>query len=903
MRKMSDIRYVTSSESGKNIYLDLNRNVDGYDYKKHSALIYGSVGLDVIVATEGEETDARNLLSSEDAILFSGAWADYEKDLTSESGAIVFTRTVNGNDEKIIVANGQIALTRDLLVFSDGAVLSNNARTELTKDLSVSASGLGTFWDNSVQSGSPETVVSADSDGSVTAYGLNTAGVSFAPSFEDVSLDLYGSNGVDSVYVTKGTEVIATKLLGGEDIVYFTGNWGDYDKDLTSVSGAIVFSRTVGGEEETVYVSNGQVAFTRDKLVFADGSITTDKVREALTTDPDADTDDLPDWNSGEKTPGLGWEPINFAVRDVNSNSVLAVYAEGTYKFQVTIPSDGFDATTTEIAAWNALASGQKPLATFDVNGQTVTAELSATSGYVLTFNVTLPANIPTGDDMSLVKLEPRGATNMTANGEAVKGEFSLPVSGAVIVDNGDPVFTSLASATVDENSSGLIATVTVNDTVDVDYSLSGVDSALFQINSLGQISVIDGSALNYEEQQSYEFVVTATDQFNNSSDQNFTLTLNDVNDRPVVDEIPVLSAVIGQSFSGSIASYFSDEDTGDSLTFSATGLPTGLTISSAGLVSGTATSSGVTTVTITATDSKGLTVSQAVDISVNNGLVISSVLDGVSELDVRSDIVLNFATTAVVGTGNITIRNVSNTTSKNGFDGENTSHSDIVIDVKSSAVHLSADGASVRIELPGDLDLSNNYSIVVDEGAFVNGSGDKFSAVAQGEIVFSTVTPSSSGQTAKVVDDSSNSLADGAKWFDHQLGNFGAGTYGAEVELKDTEAMLVIGRDTDSTYAITLSEGIYLGYDNFGDDDSIYIDQAYGSTTNIVSVDTISVGSGTGSYDSRLIFASSTGTAAVQLNIEGQDGEVADSFTVAEGGENSFELLLGANAQPVISG
>lgn len=900
---MSDIRYVTSSESGKNVFLDLNRNVDGYDYKKHSALIYGSIGLDVIVATEGEETDARNLLSSEDAILFSGAWADYQKDLTSESGAIVFTRTVNGSDEKVVVANGQIAFTRDLLVFADGAILSSDARTELTTDLSVSASGLGTLWDTSVQSGSPETVVSAAADGSVKAYADNAAGVSFAPSFEGVSLDLYGSNSSDSVYVTKGTEVYANKLLGGEDIIYFTGNWADYDKDLTSVSGAIVFSRTVGGAEETVYVSNGQVAFTRDKLVFADGSITTDKVREGLTVDPDAGTGDLPDWNSGDKTPGLGWEPTNFAVRDVNSNSVLAVYGEGTYKFQVTLPSDGFDATAAEIGAWNELANGQRPLATFDVNGQTVTAELSATSGYVLTFNVTLPANIPTGDDMSLVKLEPRGATNMTSNGEAVKGEFSLPVSGAVIVDNGDPVFTSVASATVDENSSGLIVAATVNDTVDVDYSLSGADSALFQINSLGQISAIDGSALNFEEQQTYEFVVTATDQFNNSSDQNFVLTLNDVNDRPAAEDIPVLSAVSGQSFSGNIASYFSDEDAGDSLTFSATGLPAGLTISSAGVVSGTATASGVSTATITATDSKGLTVTQTVDISVNNGLVISSVLDGVSELDVRSDIVLNFATTAVLGTGNITIRNVSNTTSKNGFDGESTSHSDIVIDVTSSAVNLSADGASVRITLPGDLDLSNNYSIVVDEGAFVNNSGDNFSAVAQGEIVFSTVTPSSSGQTAKVVDDSSNSLANGAEWFDHQLGNFGAGTYGAEVDLKDTEAMLVIGRDTDSSYAITLSEGIYLGYDNFGDDDSIYIDQAYGSTTNIVSVDTISVGSGTGNYDSRLIFASSTGTAAVQLNIEGQDGEVADSFTVAEGGENSFELLLGANAQPVISG
>lgn len=73
-------------------------------------------------------------------------------------------------------------------------------------------------------------------------------------------------------------------------------------------------------------------------------------------------------------------------------------------------------------------------------------------------------------------------------------------------------------------------------------------------------------------------------------------------------------NAVAGSAYSGSLAS---SGGTG-SVTWSATGLPPGLSISSAGVISGTATSPGVFPVTVTATDSGGGAYQQTQSTTIN---------------------------------------------------------------------------------------------------------------------------------------------------------------------------------------------------------------------------------------------------------------------------------------------
>ena len=100
--------------------------------------------------------------------------------------------------------------------------------------------------------------------------------------------------------------------------------------------------------------------------------------------------------------------------------------------------------------------------------------------------------------------------------------------------------------------------------------------------------------------QASYNVKITASDGIATAFG---TFTLS-VNRKPVITAIPDQTLTPGQAFSYNAASRFSDPD-GDSITYTATGLPAGVTLSTAGLFSGTP-SAGAYTITVQATDSRG---------------------------------------------------------------------------------------------------------------------------------------------------------------------------------------------------------------------------------------------------------------------------------------------------------
>lgn len=93
--------------------------------------VSGSGGINTVWVAPGSIIDARSLLASEDIIYFRGSWVDYSKSTTAVSGAIRFTRLVDGRLERVLVLNGSTTLGRDKLVFADGAVLTQNANTTL----------------------------------------------------------------------------------------------------------------------------------------------------------------------------------------------------------------------------------------------------------------------------------------------------------------------------------------------------------------------------------------------------------------------------------------------------------------------------------------------------------------------------------------------------------------------------------------------------------------------------------------------------------------------------------------------------------------------------------------------------------------------------------------------------
>ena len=96
------------------------------------------------------------------------------------------------------------------------------------------------------------------------------------------------------------------------------------------------------------------------------------------------------------------------------------------------------------------------------------------------------------------------------------------------------PAFTSAASANFAENGTGTAYDATADGDVGVSYSLSGTDSALFNINTgTGAVTFI--APPNYEAPADaggnnlYDFTVTATDGSGNTTDQAVALTVTNV--------------------------------------------------------------------------------------------------------------------------------------------------------------------------------------------------------------------------------------------------------------------------------------------------------------------------------------------------------------------------------------
>ncbi len=98
------------------------------------------------------------------------------------------------------------------------------------------------------------------------------------------------------------------------------------------------------------------------------------------------------------------------------------------------------------------------------------------------------------------------------------------------------------------------------------------------------------------------------------------------VNNAPQVVQ-PIDDQIIStnKSFSFNVSNKFADIDAGDTLTYSATGLPNGASIvANTGVISGTVSTTGIFAVTVTAADAEGLTVSDTFELTVANNKATS---------------------------------------------------------------------------------------------------------------------------------------------------------------------------------------------------------------------------------------------------------------------------------------
>ena len=116
----------------------------------------------------------------------------------------------------------------------------------------------------------------------------------------------------------------------------------------------------------------------------------------------------------------------------------------------------------------------------------------------------------------------------------------TVPDGKAVTKDTTPPTFISQNSVTVAENQTSAI-TLKADDQTRVSYSISGGDSTAFDVNATtGEVTF--KSAPDYETKNVYTFTATATDAMSNSSTQDITINISDV-DESVPNTAPIAIA------------------------------------------------------------------------------------------------------------------------------------------------------------------------------------------------------------------------------------------------------------------------------------------------------------------------------------------------------------------------
>lgn len=215
-----------------------------------------------------------------------------------------------------------------------------------------------------------------------------------------------------------------------------------------------------------------------------------------------------------------------------------------------------------------------------------------------------------------------QGGTDTSTLTVTINGANAAPTDGdeTGAVGAGDGV-TSLTNALINVSDPDLTDTHTVSAVSGgmVGGSVAGTNGGFFAIASDGTATFDPNGAFNSLADAATETTAvtyTVSDGNGGTDTSTMTVTVTGANDAPTVSTAPSDQTVQDKAnIALDLSATFADIDTGDSMTYSATGLPTGLTISSTGVVSGTIDISDPLTaisptVTLTGTDGGGATAS-----------------------------------------------------------------------------------------------------------------------------------------------------------------------------------------------------------------------------------------------------------------------------------------------------
>ncbi|MFN3259691.1 MAG: hypothetical protein ACE37J_03940, partial [Pikeienuella sp.] len=213
---------------------------------------------------------------------------------------------------------------------------------------------------------------------------------------------------------------------------------------------------------------------------------------------------------------------------------------------------------------------------------------------------------------------------------------------------NEGPTAVSLSATDVDENAAGaVIGTVTVADPDDGDSHSLSVSDARFEIAG-GQLKLKDGVSLDHEAEPTVSVTVTATDSGGLSRAQSFDIAVSDLNEGPTA--VSLSATDVDENAAGAVIGTVTvaDPDAGDSHSLSVSDARFEIVGGQLKLKDGVSLdheAEPTVSVTVTATDSGGLSKVQSFDIAV------SDLNEGPTAVSLSATDVDENAAGAVIGT------------------------------------------------------------------------------------------------------------------------------------------------------------------------------------------------------------------------------------------------------------
>nr|CBA28114.1 hypothetical protein Csp_A05660 [Curvibacter putative symbiont of Hydra magnipapillata] len=623
--------------------------------------------------------------------------------------------------------------------------------------------------------------------------------------------------------------------------------------------------------------------------------------------------------------------------------------------------------------------------AVFTVNGQDVSATASAvTNSSTITFT---GGSVPSTGDGTAISLKSLVASSGVITGNLSNQPMQAVSAGTIThadyrVDNTAP---TLATTSYDVNESTTlpaanvsVATLAGSDATSMTYTLgsTGVDNTLFTLVN-GVLKLKDGKSFEDTGTHSntYNLTVDITDAAGNLLDEKaITVNLKDVNEAPVVTGTAIadVQASAGTAYtignplflngtSSHISSYFTDPDTTgafNTLTYTlGSGAPSWLQIDgSTGKLYGTAPATPVQDLPVTVNAFDGLnTVSKTFNIDVaaqqaaGPALMSTQALDNVSNLDVRSALVIAFDQNIALGNGQIRISDdmgttgwlLTNTTS--GETKQDNKDNDVVITLTNGqvtdltvggipytqlgTVGLSAQRLADSVKVSGDKliiniggtdkttfgtantdwnfdwDFGANYHVEFDAGVVANqtnASQTNAALTSNTTLNFTTVTPAGNavGASSQIMQ-ADGSLASGFIWHHGHIGDAtGAGEIAMNFSVgSHALVQLVDGGNTKTT---TTTGRVLLS--GFSADDVLYMDNWGQMSMLTTSGVQTAVYTGSGNSLKRSL-ANSDGGTSVDVVFADYASTGYTAVTSLNGGDNALEAATRYNANVVIFG